>query len=107
MFRLKLCLPGSSTSFFGTHKCISLNVANSGPTIVHSSVSWLNKLLQLKYAFSFKLKKKFYGLFLWMGFNCLEPAKPLLGDSSVFTNTSPGVYDTHFTDLGRMKGLFR
>ena len=45
-------------SFFGTHKCISLNVANSGPTIVHPSVSWLNKLLQLKYAFSFKLKKK-------------------------------------------------
>ena len=58
MFRLNLCLRGSSTSFFGTHKCISLNVANSGPTIVHPSVCWLNKLLQLKYAFSFKLKKK-------------------------------------------------
>ena len=58
VFRLKLCLRGSSTSFFGTHKCISLNVANCGPTIVHPSVCWLNKLLQLKYAFSFKLKKK-------------------------------------------------
>ena len=49
-------------------------------------------------------KNKLYGPFLWMGFNCLKAAEPLLGDSFLFTTTSPGVSGTHLIVLVRMKG---
>ena len=34
------------------------------------------------------LKKQLYGLFLWMGFNCLKATEPLRGDSLLFTSRS-------------------
>ena len=42
--------------------------------------------------------------FLWMGFNCLKAAEPLLGESLLFTTKSPKVPDTHLIHSGRMKG---
>ena len=50
------------------------------------------------------MKKKLYGPFLWMRFNCLEATEPLRGDSLLFTTKSPGGPGTHLIDLGRMKG---
>ena len=35
----------------------------------------------------FFLKKNFYDLFLWMGFNGLKATEPLQGDSLLFTTT--------------------
>ena len=51
-----------------------------------------------------KLKKKLYGLFFWMGFNCLAATGPLQGDSLLFTNKSSEIRGTHLIDLERMKG---
>ena len=48
-------------------------------------------------------KKKLYGPFLWMGFNCLKDTEPLWRKSLLFTTKSPGVLATHLIDLGRMK----
>ena len=53
---------------------------------------------------SFFFKKKNYGPFLWMGFNCLNALKPLQRHSLLFTTKFPGVHGTHFINLGRMKG---
>ena len=49
------------------------------------------------------LKKKLYGLILWMGLNCLK-AKPLRGGSLLFTIQFPEISGTHFIGLVRMKG---
>ena len=56
--------------------------------------------------FSLKLllKKKLYGLFLWMGFNCLKATQSLQGDSLLFPTGSPGLPGTHLVDLRRIKG---
>ena len=51
-----------------------------------------------------KLKKKLYGLFFWMGFNCPEATGPLQGDSLLFTTKSSEIRGTHLIDLERMKG---
>ena len=48
-------------------------------------------------------KKKLYGPFLWIGFNCLKATEPLRGESLLFTIQSPGFSGTHLIDLGRMK----
>ena len=45
------------------------------------------------------LKKKLYGPFLWIGFNCLKLIKPLL-----FTNKSPEIPGTYLINLGKIKG---
>ena len=50
----------------------------------------------------FNNKKKLYGPFLWMGFNCLKATGPLRGDSLL--TRSPGVRGSHLIDLTRMKG---
>ena len=39
-----------------------------------------------------------------MRFNCLKHAKPLEGDSLLFTTQSPGVPGTHLINFGGMKG---
>ena len=39
-------------------------------------------------------KKKLYGPFLWMGFNCLKAR----------ATNFPEIPGTHYIDLGRMKG---
>ena len=49
-------------------------------------------------------KKKLYGLFLWMKFDCVRLAEPLLEDTVRCTSKSPEVSRTHLIDLGRMKG---
>ena len=49
-------------------------------------------------------KKKLYGPFSWMGFNCLKAIEPLRGGSLLFTIQFPEIPGTHFIDLGRMKG---
>ena len=51
-----------------------------------------------------KLKKTLSDPFLWMGFNCLKAADPLLGNSLLFTTKSSEVSGTHLIDFGRMKG---
>ena len=51
-----------------------------------------------------KKKKKLYGPFLWMGFNCLKAVESLRGSSLLFTANSPEIPGTHIIDLGRMKG---
>ena len=38
-----------------------------------------------------------------MKFSCLKDTEPLRGDCSLFTFKSPGVPDTHFINLERMK----
>ena len=50
-----------------------------------------------------KLKKKLYGPFFWMGFNCLK-ARATSRRQFTFTTKFPEISGTHFTDLGRMKG---
>ena len=49
------------------------------------------------------IKKEFYGLFLWMGFNCLK-ARATSRRQATFYTKFPEVPGTHFIDLGRMKG---
>ena len=49
-------------------------------------------------------KKNLYGLFLWMGFNCLKAIESLQGGSLLFTTKLPEVPGTHLIDVGRMKG---
>ena len=44
-----------------------------------------------------------YGLFLWMGFNCLKATNPLRGGSLRFAFKFPEILGTHLTDLRRMK----
>ena len=39
--------------------------------------------------------------FIWMEFSCLKSTKPLRGDSSVFTTTSPRVPGNHLINLER------
>ena len=51
------------------------------------------------------IKKKLYGSFLWMGFNCLKATEPLRRDSLLFTTKFPEVSSTHLINLGYMKGL--
>ena len=48
--------------------------------------------------------KKLYGTFLWIWFNCLQAAGPLVGNSLLFTTKSAGVPGAHLINLGRMKG---
>ena len=48
-------------------------------------------------------KKKLYGPFLWMGFNCLKATEPLRGVALLFTTKFPEIPGTHLIDLGRMK----
>ena len=51
----------------------------------------------------FLIKKTLWLLFMdgvWLSQDC----KPLRGDSLLFNTKSPGVPDTHFIDLRRMKG---
>ena len=42
-------------------------------------------------------------LYGW-GFKCLKAAKPLWGDSLLFTSQSPGVPGIHLINFGGMKG---
>ena len=49
------------------------------------------------------LKKKPYGPFLWMGFNCLK-ATANSRRQFTFTIQFPEIPGIHFIDLGRMKG---
>ena len=48
-------------------------------------------------------KRKLYGPFLWMGFNCLKVTVPLKGDCLLFTTKSPEVPGTHLIDCRRIK----
>ena len=49
-------------------------------------------------------KKKLYGPFLWLGFNCFKTTEPLQGGSLLFTTKFPEITGTHLIDLGRIKG---
>ena len=85
-------------------------ICSADYTVVNSSISLVNmsdtfidmiRLLYLKLCLK---KKKLYGPFLWMGFNCLKATEPPRGDSLLFTTKfleSPG---THLIDLRRIKG---
>ena len=48
--------------------------------------------------------KKFYGPFLWMGFNCLKATEPLQRGSLLFTAKFPEIPGCHLIDLRKMKG---
>ena len=48
-------------------------------------------------------RTKLYGPFLWTGVKCPKATEPLRGDSFLLTTKSPGVLETRFIDLGRMK----
>ena len=52
----------------------------------------------------FYIKKKLYGPFLWMGFNCIKGTEPPRRDSLLFTTQETGVFGIHLIILGRMKG---
>ena len=41
---------------------------------------------------------------LWTRFNCLKTTEPLRGGSLPFTTKFPEIPNTHFINLGRMKG---
>ena len=43
------------------------------------------------YCVNFFLKKKLYGPFLWMGFNCLKATEPLQRGTLRFTNKVPSI----------------
>ena len=58
----------------------------------------LNFILLLKKNF----KKKLYGPFLWMRFNCLKATKPFQGDSLLLTTQSPRVPGPHLINLRQM-----
>ena len=53
---------------------------------------------------SFVRKKNLFDLFLWMQFNWLKAAEPLLRDSLLFTTKSAGVNRDYLNDLERIKG---
>ena len=46
------------------------------------------------------LKKKPYGPFLWMGFNCLKATEPLRGDNLLFTFKLPSILIKFPKDTG-------
>ena len=48
------------------------------------------------------LKKKLYGPFLWMGFNCLK-ARATSRGNLLFTTKSSEIPGTHFINLRRVK----
>ena len=50
------------------------------------------------------MKRKLYGHFQWIEFNCLNPAESFQGDSLLLTTKSPGFPGTHLIDLA-MKPL--
>ena len=43
------------------------------------------------YCVNFFWKKKLYGPFLWMGFNCLKATEPLWGGTLLFTTKLPSI----------------
>ena len=43
------------------------------------------------YCVNFFWKKKLYGPFLWMGFNCLKATEPLRGGTLLFTTKLPSI----------------
>ena len=47
---------------------------------------------------------KFYGPFLWMGFNCFQATETIRGGSLLFTTQPQKVAGTHLISLERMKG---
>ena len=54
---------------------------------IHSSDSffWVGFISHVQYIFL----KKLYGLFLWMGFNCLKATEPPQGGTLLFTSKLP------------------
>ena len=84
---------------------ISLNSFINGSPTIYSKKSYIyckspNHCLAFLYGskiphppillwFNRSKKKKPYGPFLWMGFNCLKATEPLQGDSLLFTNKFP------------------
>ena len=48
--------------------------------------------------------KKLYDPFLWIRFNCLREAEPLIRHSLLFTIKSPEALGIHLIDIGRVKG---
>ena len=60
--------------------------------------------MKLQFSSDVPLKKKLFGLFLWMRFCCLKAAEPLRGGSLLFTAKFPEIPGTYFIDLERMKG---
>ena len=87
------CEPYSFTglvSQFSLHKK-SFSLRISSVNLTKSAVIW-------------SLKKKLYGSFLRMGFNCLVSTEPLRGGSLLFTPKFLEISGTHLIDLGRMKG---
>ena len=51
-----------------------------------------------------EIKKRLYGLFLWMGFICLKVTESLWRGSLLFTTKFPENPGTHLMDLRRIKG---
>ena len=49
-------------------------------------------------------KRKLYGLFLCMGFNCFKATEPLRVDSLLFTIQFPAGPGTQLIDIERIKG---
>ena len=47
-------------------------------------------------------KRKLYGPFFWMGFNCLKATEPLQGDSLLFTIHFPAVSGIQLIDLEKV-----
>ena len=88
---------GGSSEFDG-----GLESIHGGLKSVLKNMGWegLHSLVKLA---AIKKKKKLYGPFLWMGFNCLR-LQPLRGGSLLFTTKFPEIPGTHFIGLPRMKG---
>ena len=59
---------------------------------------------ELRNKSSYMKNIKLYGPILWMGPNCLKDAKPLRGDSLLFTTQFPGVPGTHLLKFAGRKG---
>ena len=79
-----------------------INVINKN-IVWKRSIDWDKRHFFLYVDQSLK-KKKLYGPFLWMWFNCLKATEPLRGGSFLFTTKFPGIPGTHLIDIRRMKG---
>ena len=77
---------------YGCPKAVPKNIAEKG--IFLSMFSLNGEFVSLK--------KTLLSL-LWMSFNCLKAAEPLLGESLLFTIKFPEIAGIHLMDLGRMK----
>ena len=77
---------------------------NTVPEFVGISYLWTKTLFTASVLKNFRLlKKNFMASFYGWG-STASKLEPLCGGSLLFTTKFPEIPDTHFIDLGRMKG---